>query len=53
MAKLNIMSSPNTASRLDILGVPFMLIYDNGKQVESTPAIADISALKMKMARFL
>ena len=53
MAKLNVMSSPSTANRLNILGVPFLLIYDNGKLVESTPAMGDITGLRMKMARFL
>lgn len=53
MGKLNIMSSPNTAARLNILGVPFLLVYDNGQLRESLPAVADIGALRAKMAAYM
>jgi thiol:disulfide interchange protein len=53
VAKLNISAAPATASRLNILGVPFMFVYDRGKLQESLPGIGDQHELMRIMARYL
>jgi thioredoxin-like negative regulator of GroEL len=53
VAKLNVNTSPQTANRLNVMGVPFLFIYDNGNLKESLPGVGDVNELKMKMARYL
>jgi thioredoxin-like negative regulator of GroEL len=53
VAKLNINAAPQTASRLNILGVPFLFIYDNGKLKESLPGVGDIHEIRMRLAPYL
>jgi thioredoxin-like negative regulator of GroEL len=53
VAKLNVNASPRTADRLNVMGVPFLFIYDNGLVKESMPGVADINQLRIKMARYL
>lgn len=52
MVKLNVGTSPRTASRLNILGVPFLFVYDNGKMRETLPAIGDKQALLTRLAPY-
>ncbi len=53
VAKLNINTSPRTADRLSIMGVPFLFIYDNGALKESLPGIGDIHDLRMLLAKYI
>ena len=53
VAKLNINASPRTADRLNIMGVPFLFVYDNGQMKESLPGVGDINELRMRMARYI
>jgi hypothetical protein len=50
---MNLAATPRTASRLNILGVPFLFIYDKGQARESMPGIGDKHELMMKMAPYL
>ena len=50
---MNIAATPRTAARLNILGVPFLFIYDKGEVRESLPGIGDKHELMMRMARYL
>jgi thioredoxin 2 len=53
VAKLNINSSPRTANRLNVMGVPFLFVYDNGSLKESMPGVGDLNELKMRLGRYL
>ncbi|MCF8053559.1 MAG: hypothetical protein K9L59_20175 [Desulfobacterales bacterium] len=53
VAKLNINTSPRTADRLSIMGVPFLFIYDNGTLKESLPGIGDIHQLRMRLGKYI
>jgi len=53
VGKLNISGSPNTVSRLNILGVPFLFVYDNGQIRETWPGIGSKHELMMKMAPYI
>jgi len=50
VAKLNTNTSPNTASRLNILGIPFLFVYDNGQIRVTWPGVGSKQELMMKMA---
>ena len=52
VAKLNINASPRTADRLNIMGVPFLFIYDNGTLKESMPGIGDINELRLRLGKY-
>lgn len=53
VAKVNINAAPATASRLNILGVPFLIVYEGGKLQESMPGVGDINELRMRLAKYL
>ncbi len=53
VAKLNVNASPRTAARLNVMGVPFLFIYDNGQMKENLPGVGDIHELRMRMAKYL
>jgi thioredoxin 2 len=53
VAKINVANSPAVASRYNILGVPFLLIFDNGQLKESLPGSIPKHEIMMKMARYI
>ncbi len=53
VAKLNVNASPRTADRLNVMGVPFLFVYDNGLMKESMPGVGDVNELRMRMAKYL
>jgi len=53
VGKLNIESSPAIASKYNILGVPQILIFDNGQLQETIPGAMQKHEMMMKMARYL
>ena len=53
VGKLNIDSSRMVASKYNILSVPYLLIFDNGRMVDSLPGGMGKHELMMKMARYL
>jgi thioredoxin-like negative regulator of GroEL len=53
VAKLNIESSPGVASRYNVMGVPFLFIFENGQLKESLPGAIPKHEIMMKMARYL
>ena len=53
VAKLNVEANPGTASRYNVMGVPFLFIFDNGRLKESMPGALPKHEVMMKMARYL
>jgi thioredoxin-like negative regulator of GroEL len=53
VAKINVENSPSVASRYNVLGVPYLLIFDNGQLKESLPGAVPKHEIMMRMARYL
>jgi thioredoxin 2 len=53
VAKLNVETSPATASKYDIMGVPQILVFDKGRLQETIPGALKKHEIMMKMARYL
>ena len=53
VGKINVETSPMLASKFDILSVPFLFIFDNGRMMESMPGALQKHELMMKMAKYL
>jgi len=53
VGKVNVDTSPQFASRFDVLSVPTMFIFDNGKLKESFPGGMQKHQLMMKMSAYL
>lgn len=53
VARLNIQQSPALASRFDILSVPYLLVFDTGKLIQSLPGGLDQRQLKNLMSPHL
>ena len=53
VAKLNVDPNPALSARFDIRSVPFLLIFDGGKLVETIPGGLSRHDLMMKMARYI
>ena len=50
---MNIDATQNLAAKLNILSVPFLLIFDNGNLKESLPGGMQKHDLMMKMAPYI
>jgi thioredoxin 2 len=53
VAKVNVDANPQLASRFNILSVPFLFIFDNGRLIESLPGAVSQYDLMLKMAHYL
>ncbi|HBD07243.1 MAG TPA: hypothetical protein DCZ69_03195 [Syntrophobacteraceae bacterium] len=53
VGKLNVQLNPQLASRFEILGVPFMLIFDRGELQESLPGTPDRRQLAQIMGKYV
>lgn len=53
VGKMNVESSPTISSRYNILSVPQILIFDNGRLQETMPGALKKHDIMMKMARYL
>jgi thioredoxin len=53
VGKLNVDASPGLASKYNILSVPFVFIFDNGRLKESMPGAMQQHELMMKMAHYI
>jgi len=53
VGKLNVDSSPSLASKYNILSVPQLLIFDNGRLQETMPGTIQKHELMVKMAGYL
>jgi len=53
VAKVNVDTNPNLASKFDIMSVPFLFIFDGGHLKESMPGGLQKHELMMKMAPYL
>ena len=53
VGKLNVDPNPSLSARFDIRSVPFLLIFDNGKLVESMPGGLPKHELMMKMGKYI
>ena len=53
VGKLNIDANQMLASKYNILSVPFLLVFDNGRMVESLPGGMGKHELMMKMAQYI
>ena len=53
VGKINIQSNPGIASRYNVLGVPFLFVFDNGQLKESLPGEIPEHELMTRMARYL
>lgn len=53
VGKINVEANPGFASRYNVLGVPFLFIFDNGQLKESLPGAIPKPDLMLKMARYL
>jgi thioredoxin len=52
VAKINVDSAPAMAERYDIRGVPFIVVFDQGRVEETLPGALDRHELLARMARF-
>lgn len=53
VGKLNVDANPGLASTYNILSVPFLFIFDNGRLKESMPGALQQHELMMKMAPYI
>ena len=53
VAKLNVEQNPGIASRYNVMGVPFLFIFDSGRLKESLPGGLPRHEIMMKMSRYL
>ena len=53
VGKMNVDSSPTISSKYNILSVPQILIFDNGRLQETMPGALQKNEIMMKMARYL
>lgn len=53
VARLNIQQSPGLASRFDILSVPYLLVFDKGRLLQSLPGGLDQRGLNDLMSHYL
>jgi len=53
VGKLNVDSSPMLAAKYNIMSVPFLFIFDNGKMKESMPGGLQKHDMMMKMAPYI
>lgn len=53
VGKINIDANPMLASKYNILSVPFLFIFDNGKMKESMPGGLQKHELMMKFAKYI
>ncbi|RJQ55368.1 MAG: thiol reductase thioredoxin [Desulfobacteraceae bacterium] len=53
VGKVNVEANPNFAARYNVLGVPFLFIFDNGQLKESLPGAIPKHDLMLKMARYI
>ena len=53
VGKMNIATSPAAASRYNVLGVPYLLIFDNGQYKEGLPGAVPKQELMIRMAHYL
>jgi thioredoxin 2 len=53
VGKLNVDSSPTLSSKYNILSVPQLLVFDNGRLTETMPGTLQKHEIMMKMARYL
>ncbi len=53
VGRLNIQHNPELAARFDILSVPYLLIFDKGRLVQSLPGGLDKRQLRELMMRYL
>lgn len=53
VGKINIDANRNTAARYNVLSVPYLFVFDNGKMRESMPGGLPKHELMMKMAHYL
>lgn len=53
VGKVNVDSSPAISSKYNILSVPQILIFDNGRLQETMPGALEKHEIMMKMARYL
>ena len=53
VGKLNVDASPMLASKYNIMSVPFLFIFDNGKMKESMPVGIQKHDMMMRMAPYI
>jgi thioredoxin 2 len=53
VAKLNVDANPGVASRYNVMGVPFLFVFDNGQLKESLPGTVPKHEIMMKVGRYL
>ncbi|KPJ76132.1 MAG: hypothetical protein AMJ54_12785 [Deltaproteobacteria bacterium SG8_13] len=53
VGKINIDANRNTAARYNVMSVPYLFVFDNGKLLESLPGGLPKHELMMKMAHYL
>ena len=53
VAKVNVEANPGVASRYNVMGVPFLFIFDNGQLKESIPGAIPKHEMMMKVGRYL
>jgi thioredoxin 2 len=53
VAKVNVEANPKIASRYNVMGVPFLFIFDNGQLKESLPGAIPKHEMMMKVGRYL
>lgn len=53
VAKLNVDANPGLSSKFNILSVPFVFIFDNGRLKESLPGAMQQHEIMMKMAHYI
>jgi len=52
VGKLNVEANPAVSSKYNILGVPFLFIFDNGQLKENLPGAIPKHEIMIKMAHY-
>jgi thioredoxin-like negative regulator of GroEL len=52
VGKMNVGTSPVVASRYNVLGVPYLLIFDNGQYKEGLPGAVPKHEIMTRMAHY-
>ncbi len=53
VAKVNVEANPQTASRLGVLSVPFLFVFDRGELQESIPGALAAEELALRLSAYL
>lgn len=53
IGKVNVDQSPNTAQKFDVMSIPTLILFKNGKAVETLVGLQSKDALKEKLLKLI